>query len=137
MKKIVYILIALFATNQALKGQGTLPMFWDMDGTDVPTGFSADQGPATSKTTYSLSKLVHSSPYALRLDYTTEYLQAHWSGKADSITFWIAGTMGSGATSWEGEVTVDESVNGTTWKTLKSFNNDTPDNTTQYLGYHY
>lgn len=108
-------------------------MFWDMDGTDVPTGFSADQGPATSKTTYSLSKLVHSSPYALRLDYTTEYLQAHWSGKADSITFWIAGTMGSGATSWEGEVTVDESVDGNTWKNLKTFVNDIPDNTTQYL----
>lgn len=133
MKKLVYILVALFATNQALQGQGTLPMFWDMDGTDVPTGFSADQGPATSKTTYSLSKLVHSSPYALRLDYTTEYLQAHWSGKADSITFWIAGTMGSGATSWEGQVTVDESVDGTTWKTLKSFNDDIPSNTTQYL----
>ena len=126
IKRIAIIATAALAQIGSVFSQGTLPMSWDMDGAVMPTGFSAEQG--TGNKTYSLSSLVNSAPYALRLDVTGEYVQAHWSGKADTVSFYAAGTSTGAA--WQGEVTVDESEDGTNWTTLKTFINDIPNKAT-------
>lgn len=131
IKKFAIIVTAVLAQFGSLFSQGTLPMFWDMDGANAPTGFSADQGPAGSKLVYSSTALVNSAPYALRLDYTTEYAQAYWSGKADTVSFYLAGT--STGNPWQGEVSIDESVDGSTWSTIKTFVDDIPNVTTYYF----
>ena len=131
IKRIAIIATAVLAQIGSVYSQGTLPMFWDMDGSTAPTGFSADQGPAGSKLVYSSAALVKSSPYALRLDYTTEYAQAFWSGKADTVSFYLAGT--STGDPWQGEVTVDESTDGSSWSTIKTFKDDIPNVTTGYF----
>lgn len=126
IKRIAFFAAALVAQLGVLFSQATLPMFWNMDGALTPTGFSAEQG--TGKKTYSSATLVNSAPYALRLDATGEYVQAHWSGKADTVSFYAAGTSTGAA--WKGEVTVDESGDGSTWSTVKTFVNDIPNKTT-------
>ena len=126
IKKIAFIATALVAQIGNLFSQGTLPMFWNMDGSVTPTGFSAEQG--TGNKTYSLASIVNSTPFALRLDLNNEYVQAHWSGKADTVSFYAAGT--STGASWKGEVSVDESSDGSTWSTIKTFVNDIPNKAT-------
>lgn len=126
IKRIAFFAVALVAQLGTLFSQGTLPMFWNMDGAVTPTGFSAEQG--TGNKTYSSAALVNSAPYALRLDLTGEYVQAHWSGKADTVSFYSAGT--STGAPWKGEVSVDESSDGSTWSTIKTFVNDIPNKVT-------
>jgi hypothetical protein len=125
-KKI--ILSTIFAMVYGLFAQGTLPMFWNMDGAETPTGFSAEQG--TGNKTYSSSNLINSSPFSLRLDATGEWVQAHWFGKADTVNFYLAGTTTTSV--WEGEVSVQESSDGKAWTSVKEFNNDIPTRATAY-----
>ncbi len=129
IRKFAIFATAFLAQVGNLFSQGTLPMFWDMDGAVTPTGFSAEQG--TGNKTYSLTSLINSAPFALRLDVTGEYALAHWSGKADTVSFYLAGTSTGAA--WQGEVTVDESVDGVTWSNLKEFVNDIPNKATYYF----
>lgn len=125
IKKFAIIATALLAQIGNVFSQGTLPMFWNMDGAVTPTGFSAEQG--TGNKTYSLASIVNSTPFSLRLDLNNEYVQAHWSGKADTVSFYAAGTSTGAA--WKGEVSVDESSDGTTWSTIKTFVDNIPNKT--------
>ena len=79
--------------------QGTLPMFTNMDEATIPTGFTASLGAIGNKV-YTLAAYVKSSPNAMRIDATGEYLTAYWSGKADTMTYWLSGTAASGITAW-------------------------------------
>lgn len=130
MKKIAIIAAAFLGNVASVFSQGTLPMFWDMDGAVVPTGFEAWQG-TTGNKTYSLSSLVNSLPYALRLDATNEYVTANWAGKADTVSFYLAGTSTTGT--WSGEVTVDESTDGTAWTNIETYKDNIPNKATQYI----
>ena len=130
MKKIIINAIA-FLFLGATFGQGTLPMTWSFDDGTTPTGFSAYQGPAGSKLVYTSSNLINSAPNALRLDYTGEYVQAHWAGKADTITFYLAGTYYPDP-GWQGTVTIDESADGQQWTTVKTFTDNVDNNATQH-----
>lgn len=130
MKKIILNAVA-FLTYGVTFGQGTLPMSWSFDDGTTPTGFSADQGPAGSKLVYTSSNLINSAPNALRLDYTGEYVQAHWAGKADTITFYLAGTYYPDP-GWKGTVTIDESADGQQWTTVKTFTDNVDNTATQH-----
>ncbi len=112
------------AVGLGLKAQGTLPMYFDCNSNlNPPTGWTLSQG-ATGNFTYSTAAFVKSAPNALRFDATGEYALAYWSGKADTVTYWMSGTAAAGVTTWSGNVTVDESADGTNWTTIKDHLND-------------
>jgi hypothetical protein len=125
-KKIVTGILSAFVYG--LFAQGTLPMLWNMDGADIPTGFSAEQG--TGNKTYSSTNLINSAPFSLRLDNTGEWAEAHWFGRADTVNVYLAGT--STGSSWQGEVSIQESVDGKSWTSVLEFNNDLPLKITGY-----
>lgn len=131
-KNIIIALLGYFTLN--VNAQGTLPMKWDFDAATTPTGFSADLGPAGGKTVYTSSNLLHSTPNACRLDYNGEYVMAHWSGKADTITFYLAGTNNPPTyPGWKGTVTCDESIDGVNWTNVKEFVDNVDNNSTQHI----
>jgi len=123
MKKYIIAILTL-AVSLGLKAQGTLPMYFDCNSNlNPPTGWTLSQG-ASGNFTYSSAAFVKSAPNALRFDVTGEFALAYWSGKADTITYWMSGTAAAGVTTWTGNVTVDESADGTSWVTVKDHLND-------------
>jgi hypothetical protein len=123
MKKYIIAILTL-AVSLGLKAQGTLPMYFDCNSNvNPPTGWTLSQG-TTGNFTYSSAAFVKSAPNALRFDFTGEYALAYWSGKADTITYWMSGTAAAGVTTWSGNVTVDESADGSSWNTVKDHLND-------------
>lgn len=131
-KNIIIALLGYFTLN--VNAQGTLPMKWDFDAATTPTGFSADLGPAGGKTVYTSSNLVFSTPNACRLDYSGEYIMAHWSGKADTISFYFAGTNNPPSyPGWKGTVTCDESADGTNWTNIKEYIDNIENNSTKHM----
>jgi hypothetical protein len=131
MKKYIIAILTL-AVSFGLKAQGTLPMYFDCNSNiNPPTGWTLSQG-ATGNFTYSTAAFVKSAPNALRFDLTGEYALAYWSGKADTITYWMSGTAAAGVTTWTGNVTVDESIDGSSWSTVKDHLNDLGVSTKMY-----
>lgn len=122
MKRIYAIMINALWVGLSF-AQGTLPMFTNMDEATIPTGFTASLG-ATGNKVYTLAAYVKSSPNAMRIDATGEYLTAYWSGKADTMTYWLSGTAASGITAWQGTVTIDESVDGSNWTNVRTHTDD-------------
>ena len=130
-----FIFIALFGVfTLKLSAQATLPMKWDFDAATTPTGFSADLGPAGGKVVYTSANLLNSSPNACRLDYSGEYVMAYWSGKADTIMFYLAGTNNPPSyPGWKGTVTCDESADGINWTNVKEFVDNVDNNATKHI----
>ena len=123
MKKYIIAILTL-AVSFGLNAQGTLPMYFDCNSNlNPPTGWTLSQG-TTGNFTYSTAAFVKSAPNALRFDATGEYAMAFWSGKADTVTYWMSGTAAAGVTTWTGNVTVDESADGSTWTNVKDHLND-------------
>ena len=123
MKKYILAILTM-VVGYGLKAQGTLPMYFDCNSNlNPPTGWTLSQG-ATGNFTYSTAAFVKSAPNALRFDATGEYAMAYWSGKADTVTYWMSGTAAAGVTTWSGNVTVDESVDGSNWTNVKDHLND-------------
>ncbi len=122
MKKI-YTLVSSLVIAGLSFAQGTLPMFTNMDEATIPTGFTASLG-STGNKVYTLAAYVKSSPNSMRMDATGEYLMANWSGKADTMKYWLSGTAASGITAWQGTITIDESTDGSTWSTVKTHTDD-------------
>ncbi len=122
MKKIYGFVAGLLLTS-SIWSQGTLPMFTNMDEASIPTGFTASLG-ATGNKVYTLAAYVKSSPNAMRMDATGEFLTAYWSGKADTMTYWLSGTAASGITAWQGTITIDESIDGSNWTNVRTHTDD-------------
>jgi hypothetical protein len=118
MKKIIIVCFAYFLGN-LLNAQGNLPMYWNMnDPASAPTGWKLNQG-TSGNFVYTSSNLINSAPAAIRLDFTGEYVQANWIGKADTVKFYMSGTGTSGT--WKGTLAIDESVDGASWTNVKEF----------------
>lgn len=110
MKRILtslFIFAALVATAQT-----TLPTAWSFTTTVFPTGWSMN-GIAY----YTGSG---NTPPAAKLDNTGDWVQIYFSGTPGALTYYVAGNSFTGGT-----FDVQESVNGTVWTTLRSFNDVT------------
>lgn len=130
MKKIIIVCFAICLGN-LLNAQGNLPMYWNMnDPASAPTGWKLNQG-TTGNFVYTSSNLINSAPAAIRLDFTGEYVEANWIGKADTIKFFLSGTGTSGT--WKGTFTVDESVDGTNWSTVREFTDNLSLSIAEYM----
>lgn len=110
MKKL---LTALFSIAMlALTAQTTLPTSWSFTTAVYPNGWSAS---GTSFYTGS-----GNTPPACKLDGTGDWVQIYFSGAPGPLTYYVAGNSFVGGT-----FDVQESVNGTTWTTMRSFNDVT------------
>lgn len=121
MKKIFGFALALLGSASMAFSQATLPAFWNCnDPAAAPTGFTLNQG--TSGTfVYTSSTLVKSTPAAIRLDVTGEWIKINWTGTADTLWFYASGTGASGVTAWKGTFDVEASADGSTWTSVKKF----------------
>lgn len=127
MKKIFTTIIAVLAVSSVI-AQASLPASWDFTNTPTPpAGWSYDLGTG-SKTVYTTGTFVKTNP-ALRLDIGNEYVQVNFASNPGNFVYHLAGT---GGTPWQGTVQIQESVNGTTFTTLKTYTNgDISANSTQ------
>lgn len=121
MKKLYGFAAAMFAGIGMAFSQATLPAFWNCnDPAAAPTGFTLNQG--TSGTfVYTSASLVKSTPAAIRLDVTGEWVKINWTGTADTLWFYASGTGASGVTAWKGTFDVEASADGSTWTSVKKF----------------
>ncbi len=118
MKKSIILTTLMSVISGLLVAQASLPTSWDFSNTPTPpTGWSYDLGTG-SKTVYTAGSFVHSNP-ALRLDFTSEYVQIHFADEPGNFVYHIAGT---GASPWQGTVQVQESVNGSSFTTIRTYN---------------
>jgi len=64
---------------------------------------------------------VKSTPAAIRLDVTGEWIKINWTGNADTLWFYASGTGASGVTAWKGTFDVEVSADGSTWTSVKKY----------------
>ncbi|MEY4003164.1 MAG: hypothetical protein RIT07_1206, partial [Bacteroidota bacterium] len=129
MKKIIFSLIAL--TGTGLFGQASLPTSWDMNNvTTPPTGWSHKLDVYVGNLTYTGPGYFNSTPQAIRLDATGEYLQVFFAGRADTVEYYIRTNPGTDP----GTVfNIEESVDGTTWTNVRNYTASLPQTITKHM----
>ncbi|CAN5149589.1 hypothetical protein BH09BAC5_BH09BAC5_10980 [soil metagenome] len=134
MKRILTTLF-IFASI-AITAQTTLPTSWSFPTTVFPTGWSM------SGIAYYTGS--GNTPPAAKLDNTGDWVQIYFAGTPGALTYYVIGNTFTGGT-----FDVQESVNGTTWTTLRTFNDqtlpastytmftDNPASTSHYIRFFY
>jgi Endonuclease I/Secretion system C-terminal sorting domain len=118
MKRILTALFTLCAF-QAVMAQTTLPTTWSFTTTTFPNGWT------TLGTAYYTGS--GNTPPALKLDNTGDWLQIWFASAPGPLTYYITGNSFSGGT-----FEVQESPNGTTWTTMRTFTANMPTAYTQF-----
>lgn len=108
MKKFLTVMLTLVVALQ-LSAQTSLPSAWSFATTSFPFGWTA-QG----NTYYTGSG---NTPPACKFDNTGDWLEIYFSGSAGPVSYYITGNSFSGGT-----FEVQESVNGTVWTVLHTWN---------------
>ncbi|MBI3509369.1 MAG: endonuclease [Bacteroidetes bacterium] len=110
MKKIITALFSI-AVISAI-AQTTLPTAWSFTTTSFPNGWSA-----SGNTYYTGSG---NTPPACKFDNTADWVQIYFSGTPGQLSYYIAGNSFA-----SGTFDIEESVNGSSWTNLHSFNDVT------------
>lgn len=112
--------------------QATLPATWNMDNVATPpTGWTYDLAKVAGNLTYTGNGFFNSGPQALRLDGTGEFLQVFFSGRADTVEYFIRHT-GSGSDT--GLIfTVEESDDASSWSSARTYNKNLPNTLTKQI----
>ena len=127
MKRIIIYSLSMLAYF-GLKAQASLPTSWDMGNNTAPissppAGWSYLNSNG-GNLIYTTSAFYSSAPQAYRLDANGEYLQCQFVDKPSKVEFYIRHTGSTG--SFPGEFQLKESINGTTWTTVKTYTTDMP-----------
>ena len=111
MKKLITL---LFTAHCALAsfGQANLPTAWSSDGA-TPTGWTI------SGVDYYTSSAAYSAPSSFKLNNTADYVMVNIADDPGAVTYYIKGSTTGNP--FQGTFTIQESVNGTTWTTLRQF----------------
>lgn len=119
MKKVNLILMLVFAGFTSF-AQVSLPASWDCSGS-FPTDW-AYTNPNNSGTTYTGSAAcgANGAP-SLRFDFTGDALTVFFGSQIGQLSYQIGGSAGAGTTDWQGTFVIQESVDGTTWNTFKTY----------------
>jgi len=119
MKKI-YSLISAIALSMSAIAQAPVPTSYDFEnGGTYPTGWTLNPlGVGTQY--YTTSFACGGSAYSLKLDTDGENLVIALSSQPGTISYNIRANTGS-TTPWNGDMRVQESVNGTTWTSIKTY----------------
>lgn len=141
MKK-TFLYFATMIASLGMMAQAPVPTSWDCSAS-LPTGYSEIE--LSSSNSY-VAPLCVSAPASYKMDRTGEALQLFLNDAPGAFSYYFKGT-GSGT--WSGTMTVQESVNGTTWTTLHNYVNadidvnsfiqhtDFPNSTSRYLRFFY
>jgi hypothetical protein len=111
MRKLITAFFAVFAT--AAVAQTTLPTSWSFTTATYPNGWTA-----TGTAFYTGSG---NTPPACKLDGTGDYVEIWFASAPGPLSYYIAGNGFAGGT-----FEVQESVNGTTWTTMRTFTTNLP-----------
>ncbi len=135
MKKILAVLLTSISVLH-LSAQTALPTSWSFTTTSFPFGWTA-----SGNTYYSGSG---NTPPACKFDNTGDWVQIYYSGSAGPLSYYITGNSFSGGT-----FEVQESVNGTTWTVLHTWDatnlpsttysqfTDQPNAASRYVRFYY
>lgn len=119
MKKI-YSLISAFAITINAFAQAPVPTSYDFEnGGTYPTGWTLNPLGAGTQY-YTTSFACGNSAYSLKLDTDGENLVVALSSQPGVVTYNIRANTGS-TTPWNGDMQIQESVNGTTWTAFKTY----------------
>lgn len=102
--------------------QAPVPTSWNCDG-QPPTGWTHSWG-TTGNQFYTSSQQVCEGTSSARLDATGEYIMVNTATQPGRVVYSILGTGTSSP--WQGTFKVQESVDGSTWNDLKTYNNSNP-----------
>ena len=111
MRKLITAIFAVFAT--AAVAQTTLPTSWSFATATYPNGWTA------SGTAFYTGS--GNTPPACKLDGTGDYVVIWFASAPGALSYYIAGNSFAGGT-----FEVQESVNGTTWTTMRTFTTNLP-----------
>lgn len=136
MKQIkIFILLnclAIFVIN----AQTTLPTLWDFSNPGIsnpPNGWTAGLG-TNGNLTYSGSQNAAGvDGISARLDATGEFIGVWFAEKPGPVSYWLRGTGISPNPAFTGIFSVQQSVDGSNWTTLREFNNSMPGTMTRYV----
>lgn len=108
-----FIIIFLLTTLSAIKlnAQTFLPTSWDCTSGTLPTGWTTN-----IVSYYTSSSYIHSAPTAIKFDATGIYLTINFTDEPDTLKYYLRGASFSGGT-----FSVQQSVNGSTWNTIRTF----------------
>lgn len=135
MKKITYTFLFSMFVSAGAFAQAILPTSWSFTTAVFPTGWSAiDAVPAY----YTASG---NTPPAYKFDATNDQIIIAFGSNPGDVTYYLAGNSFSGGT-----FLVEESVNGSSWTTLRSHTaatstytlfTDTPNIASRYIRFNY
>lgn len=136
MKKILYTLSLIVAVNLSVFAQAVLPTAWSFINTTFPTGWSIiDPTPLY----YTGSG---NTPPAYKFDATGDQMIIFFASNPGNVTYYLAGNSFTTG----GIFLVEESVNGTSWTTLRSHTaptstytsfTDVPTSASRYIRFNY
>jgi len=117
MKNILFSLCLALCALHAI-GQTTLPTSWDFSSTpaSLPTGWSTN---TTANYSSGLIDNNGSTSVAAKLQVTDHYVTIHFFDEPGTVTYNL---KSYGTPSFMGTLEVQESVNGTSWSTMHTFN---------------
>lgn len=129
MKKTIFTALMFICTG--LFGQASLPASWDMSNvTTPPTGWSHKLDIVAGNLTYTSAGFFNSAPQSLRLDGSGEYLLLYYSGRADTVEYYVRTNPGTDA----GTVfNIEESADGTTWTNVRNYTKSLPQTLTKHM----
>ena len=113
MRLFIRIFIFLFfATNfSETFSQTALPTTWDCTPGTLPIGWTTNMTGY-----YTSSSYTHSAPNAAKFDATGIYVTINFVDAPDTLIYYLRGASFSGGT-----FTIEQSANGSTWTTIRTF----------------
>lgn len=108
----------LLAPAFTLLAQTPVPTSWNCDG-QPPVGWTHNWQISGTSQFYTSSQQVCEGTAAARLDATNESIVVNTSTQPGTVSYSIIGTGTSSP--WQGTFTVQESTNGSSWNTLKTY----------------
>jgi len=130
MKKIfVFLLLTTPFISSKVSAQTTLPAFWTFinpspsaDSNNAPTGWKTELDISVSGSTPYVYATGSDKNAACRLDGTGEYVKLSFTDKPGQLSYYIRGTGISPNPAFTGTFTIMQSVDGSNWTVLRSFN---------------
>jgi endonuclease I len=119
MKKI-YSLISAMAFSVMAIAQAPVPTMYDFEST-FPTGWTLNPVGTGSQYYTSSFTCVGGGSFGLKFDQSNESLVINLSSQPGVVTFGMKANTGSASVQWNGNYQVQESINGTTWTTIKTY----------------
>jgi hypothetical protein len=114
---VLTVLTCISAVGTTL-AQAVLPTSFGFDGA-TPVGWTLNLG-TNGNLTYTFGQ----AGLSCRLDADNENVALFFAEEPGALTYYIRGSVGGGTPAWSGDFEVQESVDGTTWSTMRAFTNN-------------